>query len=473
MAAPGDRGGQGCAPCGACAGPGFSSGLYCLLEGQPEIGGGSSLFAACRRSTGFDSPPPLSFAVESGPCWDVMRSFLLLAPCFLLASCAARAARPNLAPPTASTSRELLAALGTYLPPIDGGRGRIVVHEHQGEWWLAMDRYLFSVRPRRLGPDFVLPLRWPASEDADDEKLPPEVVLHPGSAEDPRWRYEAGGWTGQQFLDPVATRVVRRAASVRLQALDEKEMGAEAVLRRCVAALRSSNAEDLRWFTKDMDPSAVAALGGAERLVANQLVGLLDDLEQVTPAPEHSWLAGERALLDVVNAGHTTIWPASDDARLLAMVKQRFRSRHTLEIADGWLMRLDRRDDGGRGRCQAGWTFPDPTHNSKSGRFVATPAKPGGVSRLFFTFFLAPVSEEDASADDARADCQFRPVPGQVYQPRSGFPFYLFVDADRRIVGAQLVGYMYTELFVAPGITGDLLNAMSMIGAEEAERQAE
>jgi hypothetical protein len=47
------------------------------------------------------------------------------------------------------------------------------------------------------------------------------------------------------------------------------------------------------------------------------------------------------------------------------------------------------------------------------------------------------------------------------------------LDADSHIVGAQLVGYMTAEVYVAPGVSRDLLRAMLDAHHEEVGRQAE
>jgi hypothetical protein len=294
-----------------------------------------------------------------------MRRSCVLALCFAFAACATPAGRQTAAPPPAERGpSDLLSAVGSYFDPADGRGHLVVLHEHQGTWWLLADDHLLSVRPERRGSGFAL--RPPIAETAE-ESLPREFVFQPGSPDAPRWRYQAGAWTGQQFLDPVANRVVRRGQSVRLTALGEGEP----------------------------------------------------------------------------------------------------RSPHVLEISDGWLMRLDRPDETSRERCQAGWAFPDPTGNSARELHPARAAQPGGVSRLFYSFFNMP----DASGEDG--NCQFRPVPGHTYKYRSGFRFYLFVDADNRIVGAQLVGYMYVESFVVPGIPDALRRSMLEANREETGRQAE
>jgi hypothetical protein len=210
-------------------------------------------------------------------------------------------------------------------------------------------------------------------------------------------------------------------------------------------------------------------MGGPERLAANELAGILDEIAESVPEQDRAWPSRSRKLLDPAAAGHSTIWPASDDDKLLALMKEHYRSSDMLEINDGWRMRVEQGRAGGRQACRAGWMFPDPTSNGATMGQVSQAAAIGNVSRLFFDFFLVSnVSEEDGDQG-----CQFQPVPGRSYRQRSGFPFYLFVDADSRIVGAQIVGYMFVELFVAPGITDDLYRVLLNATAHELARQAE
>jgi hypothetical protein len=69
--------------------------------------------------------------------------------------------------------------------------------------------------------------------------------------------------------------------------------------------------------------------------------------------------------------------------------------------------------------------------------------------------------------------CAFDPLPGHAYERAGGFPFYLFVDGESRIVGAQIVGYLRADLFVVPGLSEDLLRAVGVAAREAADRQAE
>jgi len=392
-----------------------------------------------------------------------MRRYCLLAPCLAFAACATPVPRPT---PSAPSSPDLLSAVGSYFDPADGRGHLVILHEHRRSWWLLADRHLLSVQVERRGPGFVVHAVPSATDEkTDDERLPLEFVFHPGSPHEPRWRYQAGAWSGQQFLDPVAARIVRRGESVRLAALSEQEERAKNVFGRYVSALRTPTPERLHELTQDLDPQALAAMGGPERFLANELVQILDEVKERAPASERAWLARQHQLLS--QPGRPAIWPASEDARLLALVSARYRSPHLLEISDGWLMKLDLRDESGRRGCQAGWAFPDPTGNSARELHTARAAEPGRVSRLPYGFYyLRESSGQDSS-------CQFRPVPGHAYAYENGFPFSLFIDADGRMVGAQLVGYMSVELFVAPGLSYDLLRAMLTATNEEAGRQAE
>ena len=117
----------------------------------------------------------------------------------------------------------------------------------------------------------------------------------------------------------------------------------------------------------------------------------------------------------------------------------------------------------------AGVAFPDPTGNRAHEPLVARPPAPGQVTAVSYFFFQMPAGSE---TDDDQG-CQFRPVAGHTYEYRSGFPFRIFVDDQSRIVGAQVVGTMVAEIFVAKGIPEALLNAMLATNREESARQAE
>ena len=354
-------------------------------------------------------------------------------------------------------------------------RDEVVVLESHGDWWLIEDDFLVSVRADRRGSDLVLKVPSPAhlTDDETDAaaKLPREFVFHPGTPSAPGWRYEAGAWSGKQHLDPVATRVVRRHETVSLYRLDEHELEAQATYRRDVALLRNPTPARLGELAKDHDPESLAEAGGPERYAAKELAEILDEVESTVPSGERGWFARQRSRLAPSTAAHPEIWPASEDARLLAAVTRRYRSQDTIEIMDGWLAKLVNRDEGSRRGCTAGLVFPEPSCNSSRELHSARAAPPGQVSKLCYGFLQ--MSPRPPSVYDEARDCDFRPTTSHVYRSKRGFPFLLFVDAASRIVGAQLVGYMYAALYVAPGIPNDLLRAMLTAQGEELRRVSE
>jgi hypothetical protein len=415
----------------------------------------------------------------------------LLALCSVLAPCAtptgqqparqpaepARAAKPEAREGTHPW--EPLSAVGTYFGPghsLLRVRDAIVLHEHHGNWWLVADGHLASVRMERRGADLVFRLLSPLSPTDDDpqaaEALPREFVFQPGTPAEPGWSYRAGAWTGKQFLDPVATRVVRQGESVSLRRLDHHELHAQASIREDVALLRNPTPEQLRELVTGHQQE-VAAAGGPERFVAKRLAKLLEEVEPSVPSGERTWLARQRERLAASGSARPALWPENEDARVLDLVTRRDRSQDTLEIVDGWRAKLANRDANRRRGCVAGFVFPEPSCNSSTSDLKpARATERGRVGQLCYAFFQM-LAKPSGRPEQRYRDCEFQPAVDQTHPGQGGLPFYLFVDADSRIVGAQLVGYMSAELYLAPGITGDRLRTMLAAQREEIGRQAE
>jgi hypothetical protein len=361
---------------------------------------------------------------------------------------------------------EWLSAVGSFRPTT-GTVWLSLLHAQHANWWLLVGPYLMSVRPERHGANMVLPLSWPASAASQlGDDLPREMVFSHGPASKPGWRYRADGAKGEQLVDALAARVLARGESVELVRLGDGR--ARATFLRCVEAWRTPTAERLRAFTQGLAPDVVTALGGAEQIIANQLANVLADVAETAPADQRADLQRKRASLEPNASGHPRLWPASEDARLLALISARFRSHDVIELRDGWLMKLDQHDQDHDQRCQAGWAIPAPPGSSqRRGQPVRT-AEPRRVTRLLYEFSAA-----GAAMKNGDPQCAFDPLPGHAYERAGGFPFYLFVDGESRIVGAQIVGYLRADLFVVPGLSEDLLRAVGVAAREAADRQAE
>jgi hypothetical protein len=384
----------------------------------------------------------------------ITRCFAIPLLCSIVIACSTPASKPT---PIQPAPIEVLSAVGSYLGPDDGYGPGVVLHEHHGAWWLAAGRHLMSIHPERRGTDLAvrLPARAPHPKGTDDRiRLPQDLVFHSGSTSNPTWHFQAEDTSRQQFTDPVATRVVRRGESVRL--VRWRDFVANVAFRRSMAVLRTPTAERLREFTEGIDPELLTAMGGPEGLATTELSHILDETASRLSTDERADLERHRALLAQTSSAHPVLWPPSEDEKLLALVNKDYGLHDTLDIRDGWLAKLDLGDKNHRRSCQAGWAFPDPTGDTADERYRTRAAAPGRVSCLFYRFF----SVAEASSEDCDGSIDFRPSPGHVYEHQSDFPFYVFVDADSRIVGARIVGYMYSQLFVGPGVSPGLLHEM-------------
>jgi hypothetical protein len=396
-----------------------------------------------------------------------------------LAACATPVGRPpattaqpeRAAQPEAngqSDTSALLAAVGTYLDRGDPEEHVVALDQHHGNWWLLADDYLVSVWVERRGADFVLrPLHplFPSDEEkAAAEALPHELVFHPGSAGEPAWRYEAGAWHGRRFDDPAKTGFPGRGDNVRLLRRDFHELRLRDLFRRDVALLREPTPERLAEATRGLYPQAVAAAGGPERLVADELAEALGKAEESVPGSERVWFARNRRLLAPAGAARPALWPASEDARMLELLTLRYRSQDTIEIADGWLAKSTDRDEGRRRGCMAGLVHLDPTCSRPRGLYVASVAEPGQIVGRCYAFLSMSGHFVSEHGEDVTRYCQFHPVAGHAYKGKGDDSVLLLVDAKSRIVGARV--QRSADLFVVPGASDDLVREMLTVVAK-------
>jgi hypothetical protein len=303
---------------------------------------------------------------------------------------------------------------GLYFGPGHGsGRARdfILLHCHDGNWWLIANDYLVSMQ--------------------------------------------------------AATRVVRRAETIDLRRLNESELTAEIRFRRDVTLLRNPTGQRWRDLITSSERDDVVAAGGPERFAAADLAGMLDDAESAVADGERAWFTQSRQLLASSTSARPAIWPTDQDARVLDLVTRQYRSRDTVQIADGWQMTVTTPDDRRRG-CVAGLIFPEPSCNNSH---PPTPSEKIDRENKLCYFFLQ--MSPARTGDERTRDCAFRPVVGHAYKRYNSFPFYLFADAEVHTAAVQFVGYMSAEIYMAPEITGEDLLAILSAHSAEVRRQAE
>ncbi len=147
------------------------------------------------------------------------------------------------------------------------------------------------------------------------------------------------------------------------------------------------------------------------------------------------------------------------------LLASRWPSNDLLSIEDGFRARLERRDEGPRVGSTCGFALPLAAVDAEKSPILAPLA--GQLARVTSFFWALPAGASDAG-------CELTLDPKRFYRPgRGSFTFREFADTDAAIAGAQLVGYLSSELFVAGGRSAADLAAMTEENSSERSHQAE
>ncbi len=299
----------------------------------------------------------------------------------------------------------------------------------------------------------------PAKAAGDDDgadgqpklPLPRRLTLLAPKGGDARWRMAPAPFL-VQLRDPLAARIAARGTRHELRAVDEKLMRARQKLRKYTRLLREQPAKELADEVSGIDPSTLPLLGGPVGLVVRSLSFELDELaETVAPGEAANFAAYRRALERVVK-DRTAMWPPRDDAFLLQLAARRWPTTEAFVLRGGSVMSLKVAGhpgfDGGTSQCRLGVLVPDPSwnHSLPFAPFKTPP--PGKLA--YFPYVLEVLVNGDKRACDGPIDVR----PFHAIQ-RGTLLLQLIGDADGRVVGALVAGYMSGGFFVAPDASLD------------------
>ena len=327
------------------------------------------------------------------------------------------------------------------LPPVDGSY--VEPESHQALFvfalgpshWMLADGAFFPLRPGAHGA-------WTVTVPDGTGRFTP-----PARAEDV-WRF--GGDGPKRYLqrrDALAPRALHELAQRTLTRLDEKLLGEQARFNACVAVLRDPDPERLHPpELASVDPAQIKARGGVAGWMADELAALLNGLRALDPAR----IDGDLATLAQARTRAAPLWSREEDARLMALIAQHRQSRDTIELRTPLIALAghDRHES-----CNLMLLVPDA-------RDPLAPLGPRGTVRRF--------DAQEVGRDSC--DPQFDPRHATL---SGGADVSLFFDAHGALVGAQLSGYMASEIFLADGRTPAEAVELIAASAREIGRQAE
>jgi hypothetical protein len=379
-------------------------------------------------------------------------------PIALVVGVGACGAAPRRAAPAVAATQQQpagvpLDACGVYLE--DAAHGTAALANIGGRPVLLWDGLtVIQVKPAASGFTLVLP---PVEEGGDER--PASLELRPPSAGDDRWTL--GPW--RQWRDPRATSLLQAGGTRRLVRVDDHQIQAIGNIRRTTRLVRERPARDLQELAGSIDPDVLRSRGGVIGVVLQELSSLLDDLaEAVTPA-EQARFAGYRRAVEQVSAGNGSLWPPGDDEFLLRLAARRWASRDEVVLRDGALMYSLPGDKDSRSECMIGLMIPDPTENHSHPPVLSAAPAPGKLGAVSVSFVVL----------ERGAPGTCRQLPAELPGRTSGFPFRLFQDARGRLVGAHFVGYMMSQIFLEPGVSGPELETLLRENDEAISRAAE
>jgi hypothetical protein len=323
---------------------------------------------------------------------------------------------------------------------------------------LISQRGLFPIRLGRAADG--LTVRVPPPPEGVDP-LPPSLSLRAPRAGDDRWTL--GPW--RQWRDARATRLLEAANTRRLERVSDTLISQMAEIRRHTRLARERPAQELQEIGCCIDPKVLRGWGGPLGVVLTELGGLLDSLERAVTPSERGRFAGYRRALAQASRPGARLWPARDDDFLIELAVRLFRSHDEIVIRDGALVSIISRDVSPRRDCQLGILVPEPTDNRSHPPVLSAAPAPGEIAAVSVLFVALEHGPPDGCTQ-APADLPARPLSGS-------FPFRLFQDASGRLVGAHVIAYMASTLFVEPGLNGPTLEALLRESDAALSRQAE
>jgi hypothetical protein len=332
-------------------------------------------------------------------------------------------------------------ASGQTLLPVDGlyfeaksPKPLVVVSFGAGKWLLAA-KQLLPLSPSKNGGWTV---RFPNATG----------VFSISERPDNGWRLsEDGSKRYSQRRDPLGARLGQGLAERRFTRVDQRRLIEQATLERCVAILRDPDPERLRKKElSNIDPKFVAARGGVVGLTADELQVLLAELRPLDPAR----IERDQDVLAKIRAHQGTLWTRDEDHHLSDLIVRRRQSKDTIEIRHSLAVIHDQDKSGS---CQLALLTPDP-HDP------LPPLSRSGTVRRFFAL------ETGSSSCDFFLDARQAKIGSLA-------GLNIFLDGTGAILGLQIVGYMFSEVYLAEGHSPDEAIEMFKVSTKEIERQAE
>jgi hypothetical protein len=155
------------------------------------------------------------------------------------------------------------------------------------------------------------------------------------------------------------------------------------------------------------------------------------------------------------------LWPPAEDAPLIELSNRNWKLDDRIMVRDGILAKYELH---ARPETRTGILFPDPTCNGSH--------LPRAV-RVTSSGKLAVVCVQFATLLEQDTDQELKHIGQQAYPFRNGFPFVVLVDERLRIVGMELVGYMFAEVFARSDSTASERDHLVRVNAAEIANQAE
>ena len=352
-------------------------------------------------------------------------------------------------------------AQGPYYGP--NGQRPLWLQQIQGRTFLIWSDVATAVRVEPSATGFILTPP-PAAAPSDSDALPSKISLFSPRGNDARWTLGDDDVQWAQWRDAFASKVTAARGLKQLRRVDDRAVETLALLRKYTKLLRERPADGLRAEVANLDPAWVVARGGVISHVTSQLDLVLDELRPSVSATDVARFERYTHALPLVVGNPAALWPASDDLYLEALAKQRLLSNVALEIRDGSSATLAR-DTPGRAGCTFGLVLPDPTANGSQPSAPFSAPEPGTVGVFPYLFLVFETGDAECKGDLSRQSSY--PVD------RGSFPFRLFANPQGEVVGAQIVGYMFSEIFVAPDIDPMALGTLLRANRDEISHQAE
>jgi len=258
--------------------------------------------------------------------------------------------------------------------------------------------------------------------------------------------------------------VFRNPGTHRFHSIDVGRIDKRVSLLHYSKFLREGDEAPLANLFSALDPNALQAMGGKRGLAIRQIQGILEQLQADALPDEQVRLGHYQEVLARVLSESSPLWSKTEEVFLLDLIDAKWQSEDRITITDGIVAAFELRR--GSPRAQSGVIVPDPTMNNAHPPERVGAPKSGHLATVsaFFVALTAPTSESQPLVIN----------PGRFYPVmRGSFPFLLYADSRGELIGAQLVGYMFSEVFARAESRFEERESLLLALARELALQAE